>query len=679
MRYRPEEDLKKVAGEYARHLYQEGNHGGQSFREKLTFSEAPESAAFHHQGPASENGHIGIWKEVIADGKVSYQRDESMKDDFNTWIDRDIIHPKHTNKRVVYLGESVASGFFYEHHYRPALLAEKAVNQTLGEDSLEVIDLSKIGIDIDELRQVTRASLRLEPDALVVFAGNNWLSGFQMQLAEKDIRAIYQAVTSGKRFDEIDPIFQNKIREIAFDYLQLLKELDLPVIFVIPEFNLKDWYLDINGQGLLWPQGETEQWMTLKETAEQALEQNNMQEAREAALDLIRLNKSNTVGYRTLAESYLREEKYDEALQALLDGRDTIMYRMAPVPGTHTVLRDQVLELAKKDNLTLIDLPILLKEHFPGTMPDRSMFLDYCHFDDNALKLVASHLAKEILHVVFRRQTPYDELHKLIPPSEKKYKGIAHLMAAMYNAHLDQSAEVIRYHTRMAIDHFDRAAEFMMQYVDMVNRNIPKYLTSGYRNIKNIDELGIYFSRILVEEKVLDLKLVQAMLAELKERGNNMEARTEQLRLQEHGYKNGRMNLLDPYLFRESYLTATLDGRAYTSREKHTRFYAITSGEDSAEGRITLKLPKGVEGSVNIFLNEKQVAACKAGSEWSSHTFLIPAETFVPGVSTISVQWPAYSYTEQYEGDDPEAMSEWLIENLHPLYGLIHQFTLEKK
>jgi hypothetical protein len=126
-------------------------------------------------------------------------------------------------------------------------------------------------------------------------------------------------------------------------------------------------------------------------------------------------------------------------------------------------------------------------------------------------------------------------------------------------------------------------------------------------------------------------------------------------------------------------LTATLDGQAYTSREKHTRFYAVTTGHESASASITLKLPEGIAGTVRVLVNGNPVAAFDAKECWSTHRFDIPADVFVPDVSVISVEWPAYQYTPQYEGDDVEAMSEWLMDNLHPLYGKIHQFTLEQK
>src|SRR5262245_8783950 len=128
---------------------------------------------------------IGPWKPTNLDGELAFVRDAPgpLGDD---WAPVRVLRPKRTGafgtvpRRVCLLGESAAAGFFYAPHATPARALEAHLGAAAGEGQFEVIDLTRVSLEVEggpeSLTRIVLASLQLEPDLLVVFAGNNWFS-----------------------------------------------------------------------------------------------------------------------------------------------------------------------------------------------------------------------------------------------------------------------------------------------------------------------------------------------------------------------------------------------------------------------------------------------------------------------------------------------------------------------
>src|SRR5262249_11205096 len=94
---------------------------------------------------------------------------------------------KSARKRVLLLGESVARGYLFDPWLTPAVVLERMLNGALREqsgrdpsggdhtdDGIEGVGLARTDLTVREPVPLLPVAPPLEPDALVLFAGNNW-------------------------------------------------------------------------------------------------------------------------------------------------------------------------------------------------------------------------------------------------------------------------------------------------------------------------------------------------------------------------------------------------------------------------------------------------------------------------------------------------------------------------
>ena len=112
---------------------------------------------------------VGIWDAVpVEGGSVEFARSDDLATDWRYWADVERI-PAKTGRRVVLVGESVARGYLFD----PAITFARMLEAMLG---VEVVDLARTDLTAIELPALFEALPAFEPDAVVLFAGNNWHS-----------------------------------------------------------------------------------------------------------------------------------------------------------------------------------------------------------------------------------------------------------------------------------------------------------------------------------------------------------------------------------------------------------------------------------------------------------------------------------------------------------------------
>ena len=227
---------------------------------------------------------VGVWKETEIDGARFYVRDQEMRKEWHFWASHGKIPPKGRCKRVVLLGESVARGYFYDPHYTPAMVLKEMLSRD--KDDIEVVDMARVSITLSDLTNLTIECSRLEPDALVIFAGNNWHVTLLRFMNEQDF-ALLDDIRTHEGMAGLWREINNRLRLLTIDYIRCLQSLyvdkGIPVIFIIPEFNLLDWKSNEQEQIVsILKEGDLEQWVKSVHEAEKSWEQADFKQAEAA-------------------------------------------------------------------------------------------------------------------------------------------------------------------------------------------------------------------------------------------------------------------------------------------------------------------------------------------------------------------------------------------------------------
>jgi hypothetical protein len=203
---------------------------------------------------------ISIWEPRTVSGETVWIRPEPgpFGDHYAT---RRELRPKRAELplRVALFGESVAAGYLYAPHLTPAMVLESQLQEVGGGD-FEVIDLARTNETLAGLLTTARAALQINPDVLVLFAGNNW-----RLLETPELSPYASTIAARQEFGEALKaeglagavrLARKRLRDLAtavFDEIALLaRTVGIPVVVVVPEVNLADWE---NRQPVPWLPG----------------------------------------------------------------------------------------------------------------------------------------------------------------------------------------------------------------------------------------------------------------------------------------------------------------------------------------------------------------------------------------------------------------------------------------
>src|SRR4029077_6019463 len=96
-----------------------------------------------------------------------------------------------------------------------------------------------------------------------------------------------------------------------------------------------------------------------------------------------------------------------------------------------------------------------------GELPDRRLFLDYCHLTRAGMDLAMGEVA-----ACLRRPGSRAASRPPGPALRPEDEAAAHFLAAIHNAHYGQTAEVLRHHCARALTLAPAFAEVMRAYVE---------------------------------------------------------------------------------------------------------------------------------------------------------------------------------------------------------------------
>src|SRR5215213_2284652 len=232
---------------------------------------------------------VGIWARKVVNGKTSFVRRPEAMAEWNYWADVGRIEPKSEKTRVLLMGESVARGYLYDPVFNPAMALQMILESQFGEDKVEVVDLARTNLGF-QIRDVAINALQMEPDIAVIFAGNNWYISEPLpsEIAEIDEAIAKDGIAGAKTV--IDARLARTAKRIVNELCSVYESKGIPLVWIIPEFNLRDWHDPITNAPYL-PDGLNKEWLELMEEAQDALHDQDFDTAKQLAQRMIEIDQ----------------------------------------------------------------------------------------------------------------------------------------------------------------------------------------------------------------------------------------------------------------------------------------------------------------------------------------------------------------------------------------------------
>ncbi|PCC14203.1 MULTISPECIES: hypothetical protein [unclassified Pseudoalteromonas] len=653
---------------------------------------------------SKQHNHIGIWKLADQDKQqgvesAAYERDPAMADVWPMWAQNPRIEAVTQKKRIVYLGESAARGFLYDPMYTPAQVLQSILQSRFGEEEVEVVDLARTNADLTTISELAEAAVALNPDALVIFAGNNWGVGANQDaplLATLADGLREQGVSGFRR--QIETCLEADIKALVDKVDDLYGKNDIPVSWVIPEFCLQDWR-DPPSNAPWLVTGRNQQWQELYAQATAAIHEAKFDRAQELANQMLVLDEENcSVTHYLLAEVYEQQgetQKRRVHLQAACDAACWDFMR-SNSPRMLSVSSNTLKAEVSLNKQHVIDLPEVFSQYLnadsnacENKLPGRELFLDYCHLSSEGIKVamaaIASHHIKLWAGETFELQPLMGKSTDISLQTESE----GHFLAAIHNAHWGQSAELVEYFCEQALEKDQAIAEVMQLFMEVQTRSdLPLWMHKASEQL--MEQVSPNLQRYLfnMEFKCFDKVLFDAMTSALEKRGIKAGQRLLETRLSNLQVNEQATDLLNPF-FHSTAISNAQTGKgneggtpAYFQAydlQNHFSFVARNDRDLLLTATLRLGVQLASELPVKLLCNGAIIAEIQAGKRWKTQTITMAAELLNEGVNQLTLSWKS----ELPQSEDrlklaANALELRQVPKLFPVFGNLFQLSVRQ-
>lgn len=634
--------------------------------------------------------NVGIWEPKAANGKVSFVRRMEAMAEWTYWADVGRVEPKGDKLRVLLIGESVARGYLYDPVFNPAIALQMILEAQFGEGKVEVIDLARTNLGF-QILDVAINALQMEPDMAIVWAGNNWYISEPLpsEIAEFDEAIAKHGIVASK--EVIDNQLVRTSKRIVNQVCSAYASKGVPVAWMIPEFNLRDWQDPLTSAPYLSVEANN-QWFDLHDEAQTALRDQDYSRAASLAERMIEIDHGLCVaGYYILAECSRKANDVEAERKYLMLARDATSWDLSKttVPRAYSVMQDAVREEISRHNAQLIDLPALFKEHLKGEISDRRLFLDYCHVTTEGIQVSMAAAASCVLRALKGIERPWQTLvdERVAPSPETEAE--ASFLAAITNAHCAQRYELVHYFCTRALNYSPNVSQWMLDYLELQTQSsVPMRMSETEEKMWR-EGSPLMRNLLRLNKKRLDRLLIKVIVNALEEAGFKARERVERICLEEHSVTRGTTDLLDYYFCcaanqsREMAWLNFTDPRYRPDAEYYRAYWPESTfvfiGEEDCAVHISLtcRLAKPTrEAPIGVYLNGKPQLKITVDSEWSTWDINLPGEAVRNGLNEITISWPMPEF------DANEALEtarlkliERKFPDFFPIFGEIHSFT----
>jgi hypothetical protein len=628
---------------------------------------------------------VGIW-ERKPEGK-EFVRQANSPGEWKFWANRSRIPAKVGHRRVLLLGESVARGYLYDPHFTPADALQSILDWEMGPGKTEVIDLAKTSLGF-ELVELAIAAQVLEPDCIVIWAGNNWTPAKCMadnlQCLKNELVA--HGAEGVKRLAE--DLLSGQAASAVERICSFYEAKGVPIIWVVPEFNLADWRDPLRNAPNLRTLEENCEWIEYQEAASSAREKGLHEEASKYAILMTELDRGlNPAALYILGELSVEDGDRDRARHWLERARDATVWDLSaplPTPRPYSITQKLLRQLpGAYSNCQVVDLPVLFCEYLSGDLPGKNLFLDYCHLNSEGIRVCMGSVAACLAKVWDGRDVSWRTMMSRSKTPDDKVQAKAYYLAAIHNAHWYQRYETLHYYCARALEFAPEIQMAMRSLIDTQNGSAPLIMSLGAEKLCEgpWSSVGEFLMRH--PNKCLDRALVDAMAAALSDRGHNVSERLAHIRGLARSVVGRSVDLLDFYYLssagrtQEAFWAFPTPGKSdkrnyYQAYWKESKFLFV--GEDKMPVRLVLacRLLTSPEGPALLLVNGVKQCDMVVKRDWQSWKIDVCAEVVIRGINEVVLRWPVPCAQPKVSRGEP-----FDIPDVYAIFGEVHSFLAE--
>ncbi|MEU8971075.1 hypothetical protein AB0D11_17610 [Streptomyces monashensis] len=636
------------------------------------------------QVSATEPDAVGVWRR---EGQ-EYVRDAARRDEWRYWADLDRLPLTPGHRRTVVLGESAARGYFYDPAFSFAGVLGEMLTSVASLADVDVLDLARTNANFGDLEQVLGEAAGLRPDALVVYAGNNWNN---IDLTPHQMQCLAEALRAGG-YPAAGRLFQTYVVERSGRFLDLLAatagECGAAVTLVVPEFNVADWEDERSLVRAALPGDDGARWQELRARTLDALAAGRHTEALGLARELTVLDGGTSpVSGRLLARAAAACGDEASREQALVAAKDAVVGLFTiHSPRILAVVQAEMRRKARDHGFHLVDLPRLFRGAADGALPGRRFHLDYCHLSFEGLALAAAAAAAATAVPLGSAAPAPAELVRSASEPTPAQAAAAHLLAAVHNAHYGQPAELLRHHLDRALALDPGIAPRIEDYLDYQTRTAPHWMCASYERSAVLPQFARYLvaGDTRLTGKLADHTLREAMVEALAAAGVDVREQYERLLIAEQA--DDTMDLLadqaQATTFGERLGAAIGSGAAYLlARDLSSDFHLVVDEPADTVLTLTWRLPRprAGEATVTLTVNGKPCAEQPLGGTWTKSTLTVPAGLLRRGRNVLSIAWPRSEAAEDEQiAAGAAALERGVLPRSLPAHGHVFAFTARK-
>lgn len=635
---------------------------------------------------------ISIWRPEERSGELVFVRPAPLPLGDHYAARREIPAAKPDGTvRVAFFGESVATGYLYAPRLTCAGVLAAGL-QGVSTD-FEVVDLARTNEQLGTLVDTVEASLQLDPDLLVLFAGNNWnlletpeVSAYRPDPESR--RAFGRALQAGG-LRGVKERARTRLRDRAESALARVADLagDRPVVLVVPEANVDGWQ---SRQPPPWlPGDDTARWHELYRDAVEALDAGRFDEARQLANQLHGLADGlGAIGgtasrFAGLALRGLG--RTEDATQAFRDAVDEETYAtmaLLGAPQATSQAQGILREAATKHGFQVVDLPRILGES-GGTEP---LFLDYCHLTTEGLRLAMSATAEVVLRALGHPEDvdPGATFDLDIAPETE---AAARLGAAVHIAHrmtaITDKSQIVERWIRSAVDISPGVLESLLDLAEHRTNPVPSLPTSAQiRNYESPYCQGLQHGWAWPYLDADLLLAIRRVLADQPDASSHLKTFARLLRRRALGPEP--VDLTEPpYLWEplDQFFPDAMADRPIRVFLRcpwpETSFCVVSAAAAKLHLEVVARLPS-IEGAPDprtgelvVELDDQRVGVADLADGWCHSNLSCSVDS--PGLHRLTLRWPRLPAV----GDEAMAyvgprLARGLEADLHPVFGEVH-------